>query len=327
MRMGHTIEYVLFPGALGLDITGPLEVFNTASEITRSKKHKAYSARFVAAEKGPVRLSSGLEIVANASFKEMSKKAAPQADTLLVPGGSDIDSVISDPDFMDYIRRRSTLAGRIISVCRGTFILAAAGLLDGKKATTHWLDADELGKRFPEVIVKSDAIFINDDNIYTSAGVSTGIDLALAIVEEDLGVVVGVEVSRLLVVYFRRPGAQSQFSQPLKSQEVAGERFSSLYNWLAGNLDHAISVEQMAEFSGMSQRNFARVFKSKTGMTPNKYLETLRLDKAREIMISGNEGLDTIARASGFGREERLRRAFLRRFGVTPSQYRMHFVH
>ncbi|MCK5147946.1 DJ-1/PfpI family protein [bacterium] len=321
--MSQIIEFVIFPGALGLDITGPLEVFHTASAIIEQKRKEntGYKTRFAGANKGPVRLSSGLEIVANATFKDMSS-----ADILLVPGGSDVSKLINDYDFMDYILKRSKQVKRIISVCKGAFILAAAGLLDGKQATTHWRVADELAKRYPKVKVRPDALFIHEDNIYTSAGVTAGIDLALALVEEDFGVSIAIEVARLLVLYYRRPGSQSQFSTPLKAQEAAGKRFSDLHNWLVDNLGAPISVEQMAEYSTMSQRNFTRVFKIKTGMTPNKYLETLRLDRAREIMVAGNESLDRIAEISGFGREERLRRAFLRRFGVTPSQYCLHFI-
>jgi len=322
MFMNHTIEFVLFPDALGLDITGPLEVFNTATAIIEQEGKNAggYITTFVAARKGPVRLTSGLEIMATGSFKDASP-----ANTLLVPGGTGALDAAIDPAFMDFIRQRSQQVKRIISVCNGSFILAAAGLLDGKQATTHWLVADELARNYPKVKVKSDAIFTHDDGIYTSAGVTAGIDLALAIVEEDFGASIAIEVSRLLVLYFRRPGSQSQYSAPLKTQEAAGKRFSNLHNWLVTNLNQSISVEQMAEYSAMSQRNFARVFKIKTGMTPIKYLETLRLDRAREILTVGNESLDRIAEISGFGREERLRRAFLRRFRVTPSQYRLHF--
>lgn len=321
--MSHAIEFVIFPDALGLDVTGPLEVFNTASQIAGQKTGKSsiYTFRFAAERKGPVRLSSGLEIMADADFNGRSA-----IDTLLVPGGGGARKVMNDPVTIEYIRKRAGQAKRIISVCNGAFILAAAGILDDREAATHWLVADELAGLYPKVKVNADAIFTVDENIYTSAGVTAGIDLALAVVEEDLGVSIAVEVSRLLVLYFRRPGSQSQFSEPLKAQEAAGSRFSSLHNWLVDNLDENISVDQMADHAAMSQRNFARVFKNKTGMTPNKYLETLRLDRAREIMAAGGESLDRIAEVSGFGREERLRRAFLRRFGVTPSQYRLHFI-
>ena len=320
--MTHTIEFVLFPDALGLDITGPLEVFHTASEIVdqRQGAGHGYRIRFVAADKGPLRLSSGLEIVANASFKE----TAP-ADTLLVPGGAGAKTASFDREFIEHIRKRSEKVKRIISVCNGSFILAAAGLLDDKSATTHWMGTEELAKRYPRVRVAPDAIFTREGNIYTSAGVTAGIDLALAVVEEDLGPVVALETARYLVLYFRRPGSQSQFSAPLKAREAAGARFSNLHAWLIKNLGRPITGLQMADYSAMSHRNFARIFKAATGMTPGKYLERLRLDKARELLAAGDDSLDAIAEVCGFGRAERLRRAFIRRYNVTPSQYRLHF--
>ncbi|MCP4147084.1 MAG: GlxA family transcriptional regulator [bacterium] len=320
--MAQIIEFVIYPGALGLDITGPLEVFSTASDIVeRQKKGSGYVTRFVSAARGPVRLSSGLEIVADSSFENDSP-----ADILLVPGGKNTECITENPDYMNYIRKKAKQVKRIVSVCDGAFILAASGLLEGKQVTTHWFGADRLAKTYPGVKVNPDAIFLKDGNVYTSAGVTAGIDLALAMVEEDLGISVAIKVSRILVLYFRRPGSQSQFSEPLKAQEAAGKTFAKLYKWLVKNLEKAISVEQMAEYTFMSERNFARVFKSETGMTPNKYLEILRLDRAREIMTVGNESLESIAGISGFRREERLRRAFIRRFGVTPSQYRLHFM-
>lgn len=320
--MSHLIDFVLFPNALGLDIMGPLEVFNTATEILRLRgdTDAGYRTRFVAAEKGPLRLSSGLEVVAQSRIGD-----GPAADTLLVPGGMGTYAAIENEEFIKRVRQRAEKAKRIVSVCSGAFVLAAAGLLDGKRATTHWRISDDLFREYPKVNVVPDAIFTQDGNVYTSAGVTAGIDLALALVEEDLGVSIAVEVSRLLVIYFRRPGTQSQFSAPLKSQEAAGERFANLHNWLLEHIDEPVSIESMADRVSMSLRNFSRVFKSNAGMTPGRYIETLRLDRARELLASGNDTLEAVAEASGFGREERLRRAFMRRYNVTPAQYRLHF--
>ncbi|MBI9083278.1 MAG: GlxA family transcriptional regulator [Desulfobacterales bacterium] len=320
--MPHQIDFILFPGALGLDITGPLEVFSSATNLLRKKSggDTGYRTRCVATTPGPVRLSSGLEIVADAGFDD-----APSCQTLVVPGGMGTENAVKDPAFIDRIREKARQADRIVSVCTGAFILAAAGILDGRQATTHWIATDNLTKFFPRVKVVPDAIFTRDGNIYTSAGVTAGIDLALALVEADFGASLALEVSRRLVVYFRRPGSQSQFSTPLKAQEAAGRRFARLHDWLLKQLDKPISVERMAEHAAMSPRNFSRVFKQKTGFTPTRYLETLRLDRAREILSAGGDSLADIAEACGFGREERLRRAFLRRFQVTPSQYRLHF--
>ncbi|WP_028315840.1 GlxA family transcriptional regulator [Desulfatibacillum aliphaticivorans] len=321
--MPHVIEIVLFPEVLGLDVFGPVEVFHTASRILEQTQgiKQAYSFRFAAAEAGPIRLSSGAEIMAQTDFIEPF-----QGDMLLIPGGLGAHMMAKNADFVKIIRDRAKQAKRILSVCHGAFLLAAAGLLDGKRAATHWLGADDLAAQYPKVRVEPDAIFIQDGAVYTSAGVTAGIDLALAVVEEDFGMATALDAARMLVLYYKRPGGQSQFSTPLKAQEAAGKRFSPLHNWLLKNLESDISVEDMANRSAMSERNFARVFKSETGMTPGKYLEALRLDRAREILISGGESLDGVAQASGFGREERFRRAFYRKFGVTPSQYRLHFA-
>ncbi len=320
--MQSTIDFLLFPDALGLDVTGPLEVFNTATAVLekRGKQHCGYRARFVAARKGPVCLSSGLEVNATASFKEPST-----ADILIVPGGRGAAQAAAETEVIAYVHRRAKQVKRLISVCNGAFILAAAGLLDGRQATTHWLATEALARSYPKVKVQPEAIFTRDGNIYTSAGVTTGIDLALAVVEEDFGAALALEVSRVLVLYYRRPGSQSQFSAPLEAQAAAGSRFAGLHDWLVARLDRPISAEQMADQVAMSPRNFARVFKAKTGMTPVKYLETLRLDRARELLAAGHTSLNLISEISGFGREERLRRAFVRRFKVTPSQYRLHF--
>ncbi len=321
--MQHIIEYVVFPDAVGLDLTGPLEVFNTATALMKNegRTETGYASRFIASRRGPVRLSSGLEVLAQADFAD----AAP-ADTLLMPGGPGVYAALEDPGFIAALRERSRRLKRILSVCNGAFFLAAAGLLDGRRATTHWRTAEDLARRYPQVEVMPDAIYIRDGHIYSSAGVTAGIDLALAVVEEDFGASLALEVSRMLVLYFRRPGTQSQFSAPLKTQAAAGKRFAKLHDWLVGNLSQPVSVEQMAAFTAMSPRNFARVFKARTGMTPHKFLETLRLDRARELLAAGNDSLEHIAAACGFGREERLRRAFLRRFRVTPSQFRLHFT-
>jgi len=319
--MSHLIDFVLFPNALGLDITGPLEVFNTATQLLRLKGGSGgYRARFAAAKKGPVRLSSGLEVIAQSKMGD-----GPAADILLIPGGIGANDAVDNDEFIARVREGAQKAARIVSVCSGAFILAAAGLLDGRRATTHWRVSDDLIRQYPKVNVVPDAIFTRDGNVYTSAGVTAGIDLALALVEEDLGGSIAIEVSRMLVLYFRRPGTQSQFSAPLKSQEAAGERFASLHAWLLEHIDETVSVETMADRVSMSPRNFSRVFKAGVGMTPGRYVETLRLDRARELLAAGDDTLETVAEASGFGREERLRRAFMRRYNITPAQYRLHF--
>ena len=322
--MVRTVEFILYPGVLGLDVTGPLEVFHTATRIVKRTTggNDGYEFYFSASRKGPVLTSSGMGIAADCTFG-----CKRPVDILLVPGGDGIEERMSDLELLHHVKVREEEGSRIVSVCKGAFLLGAAGLLDGRRTATHWSAADALAACCPSARVAHDAIFVKDGQVYSSAGVTAGIDLALAIVEEDFGVALAVETARYLVLYYRRPGSQAQFSAPLKAEAAAGERFAALHRWLQEQCDSAITVEQMAEYSAMSVRHFSRVFKSETGVSPNRYLETLRLDRAREIMSSGGESLERIAELCGFGREERLRRAFLRRFGVTPSQYRLHFMH
>lgn len=226
---------------------------------------------------------------------------------------------------LNRIKTEAKRARRVASVCNGAFILAACGLLKGKRATTHWIVAEELARRYPDITVASDAIFLRDNKIATSAGVTAGIDLALALVEEDHGSALAMDVARMLVLYLRRPGGQSQFSAPLNSQAQAGRRFIDLHDWILENLNQPISIERLADRAGMSPRNFSRIFTSETGISPGQYVELLRLNRARELLESGNDTLQTIAEMSGFGREERLRRVFQRRLRVTPVEYRNHF--
>ena len=320
--MLYSIDFIIYPEALGLDISGPLEVFNVASRFLThlGRSGSGYKIRFAALKKGEYSLSSGLKVIADVDLDEK-----PPAHTVLVPGGDGVQKVSADPVFIEKIRHKCLAGKRIVSVCNGSFILASAGLLDNRRATTHWMKANEFTKTYPKVKLEPDAIFVQDGHVYTSGGVTAGIDLALALVERDFGVSLAIEVSRTLLVYFRRPASQSQFSTPLKAEKAAGSRFVKLHRWLLTNIQDKISVEQMADFSAMSERNFSRVFKQATGLTPIKYLETLRLDRAKEILSSGKDTLEAIAASCGFENEERLRRAFRRRFQLTPSQYRCNF--
>jgi transcriptional regulator GlxA family with amidase domain len=316
------VEFLLFPGMLALDITGPLEVFNTATLILKNsgRSGAGYEYTFTAEKTGPVPTSSGLSFMADHSFTGDSSP-----DIFLVPGG---DLSLKDrvhSRLLAYVGDAAGRSGRTVSVCKGAFLLAEAGVLKGKKATTHWLEADALSCDYPEVDVNAEAIFLKDGRVYTSAGVTSGIDLALALVEEDFGAAVALEVSRYLVLYYKRPGLQSQFSSPLVNQAAAGETFRKLFAWLSENLERNVTVEEMAEHAAMSPRNFVRSFKKETGQGPGKFFENMKLDRAREMIISGASTLEEVAEQSGFGREERLRRAFLRRNGLTPSQYRLHF--
>lgn len=316
------VEFLLYPGMLALDITGPLEVFNTATLLLHNlgKMNSGYTFIFTSQEIGPVKTSSGLSMVADSTF---NSRHSP--DIFLIPGGKLSENEIKTSNLINYVKSQKKKDIKIVSVCKGAFILAEAGLLDGKRVTTHWMSADSMRKNYPDINVDIDAIYIQDENIYTSAGVTSGIDLALALVEQDYGRPMALEVSRYLVLYYKRPGFQSQYSSPLMNQTSAGDKFNRLITWLEKNLLRNVTVEEMAEYSAMSPRNFARVFKKETGQGPNKFFENMKLDRARELLISGCNSLDEVAEKSGFGREERLRRAFLRRYGLTPSQFKLHF--
>lgn len=320
--MIRTIEFFLFDGTLGLDITGPLEVFSTASDLLKKQgcARKAYLPVFSAAKRGMVTLSSGLKLKAEI---ELGKCEPP--DILLIPGGLGVDRVTQTTGLLRRIKKEAGRARRVVSVCNGAFILAACGMLKGKRATTHWIVAEELSRQYPDTTVVPDAIYVRDKKIATSAGVTAGIDLALALVEEDHGPALAMEVARMLVLYLRRSGGQSQFSAPLDLQTLAGKRFSDLHDWMMENLREPLSVEHLADRAGMSPRNFSRIFASETGMSPGRYVESIRLNLARELLESGDDTLDIVADKCGFGREERLRRVFLRRFSVTPIEYRNHF--
>lgn len=318
----RSVEFFLYPDALGLDIIGPLDVFSTATEILRQNgdTNKGYRALFSAEKPGLIKLNSGLQLQA-----EISIGKGKPTDIFLVPGGLGIDQVTQNSDLILCIRSKAEKAKQIVSVCGGTFILAKAGLLKGKKVTTHWKGAKELASLYPDINVVSDAIYVRDGKISTSAGVTAGIDLALCLVEEDFGSSLAMEVARILVVYLRRSGGQSQFSAPMELRSKAGKQFTALHDWMFENLEQRLSVELMAERAAMSPRNFSRLFTRETGITPGKYVELMRLNKARELLESADLSMEAIAEASGFIREERLRRAFIRQLKITPFQYRLHF--
>ena len=320
--MKKRMVFFLYPGVVALDVTGPAEVFNAAAELLErdGRGGEGYELIFSAMDAGPVATSSGLRLHADVRLDGRG------VDTLLVPGGRAAEAVSEDAGVVRVVRRAADEAGRVASVCTGAFLLAAGGLLDGLRAATHWMASDRLAELYPAVRVEPDAIYVREGRIVTSGGVTAGIDLALALVEDDFGPALAMEVARLLLLYRRRPGNQSQFSAPLAAQTRAVGRFSELADWVEAHLDRKLSVEVLAERAHMSPRTFARIFPSETGMSPGRFVEQLRLDRARELLESGVRELEQVARESGFGREERLRRAFQRRLGLSPAQYRAHFI-
>ncbi len=324
------VVFVLYPGFVGLDLAGPLDVFSCATRLAERQGRPApYRCRFVAQAAGPVTASSGLPVLAESLSdifgNDASEAHALAPHTLVTPGGVTPGREGDDPDLCTLVAGLAARSRRVVSVCTGALLLAACGLLDGRRATTHWQACARLAAAYPAVRVEPDAIFVRDGSVVTSAGVTAGIDLALHLVEEDLGPATAMEVARLLVVYRRRVGNQSQFSAPLRAQTRAGARFGPLHAWMETRLGEELGVERLADQAHMSPRHFARVFPQETGMSPARYVEQLRLDRARELLESGEAHMQTVAVAAGFGSEERLRRAFQRRMGVTPSQYLEHF--
>jgi len=310
--MTRTIGVLIFPEFQLLDAAGPIAAFEVAG---RETPVPAYRLQLLARSKGPVASSSGATLLAD------EFAAAAPLDTLLVAGGWGIRQALSCPETLAFIRQTAASARRTASVCSGAFLLAGAGLLDGRRATTHWGRAAALARAYPQVTVEPDRIFVRDGAIWTSAGISAGIDLALALIADDLGDAVAKRAAQQLVVYHRRPGGQSQFSALLELDRPNG-RFGPVLAWARERLAEALPVDRLAAHAAMSPRHFARAFAAETGMTPAKAIERLRLEQARERVESGNEPIDQLSIKTGFGDPERMRRAFIRAFGQPPQALR-----
>jgi len=318
----RSVVLVAFDQALLLDLAGPLQTFATASELAvEAGLARPYRLSVVSARGGAVPTSSGLPLVAE-PFAALRGKAV---DTLIVPGGRGARLDPPDAALLRWIARQARRARRTCSVCTGAFLLAGAGLLDGRRAVTHWAHCARLQELHPRVRVEADPIFLRDGNLWTSAGVTAGIDLALALVEEDLGRDLALRVARQLVVFLKRPGGQSQFSAVLQTQARDDGSFERLHAWMAAHLAEDLGVEALAERAGMSPRNFARVYTRRLGVTPAKAVERLRLEAARRALEETTAPIERVARTCGFGDEERMRRAFLRQLGVPPRHYRQRF--
>ena len=318
--MTRTVAVVIFPEFQLLDAAGPITAFELAGrEITelpgRETAAPPYRIRVVAPSAGPVASSSGVMLTAEILPPPTG------IDTLLVVGGLGTRNSEADPVLLAWLREAAGAARRVASVCTGAFVLAAAGLLDGRSGTTHWRYAASLARQYPAIRVEPDRIFVRDGKLWTSAGITAGIDLALALIADDLGEAVAKSTAQRLVVYHRRPGGQSQFSALLRL-DAPGGRFGPLLGWARERLDEALPVERMAAQAAMSPRNFARAFVAETGMTPAKAIEHLRLEAARAHVEEGSEPIDRVAVATGFGDPERMRRAFIRSFGQPPQALR-----
>ncbi|MGW2514347.1 GlxA family transcriptional regulator [Streptomyces scopuliridis] len=312
----RSVLVVLFDDVQSLDVTGPVEVFNGAGLATGDRG--AYRIRTASLDGAPVRTSSGLTLVPDLALTD-----APDPHTLVVPGGSGTRG--PDPLLIAWLRERAPRAGRLVSICTGALLLAAAGLLDGRRVTTHWIAADLLATHYPAVEVDPDPIYIRDGEIATSAGVTSGIDLALALVEEDLGREVALTVARHLVVFLRRPGNQAQFSAQLAAQTAQREPLRDLQSWISDHPGGDLSVESLAARARLSPRHFARAFRAETGMTPGRYVERVRVEHARRLLEESADGVEEISRACGYGTPEAMRRAFIRALGTAPAEYRRRF--
>ena len=315
------IVILIFDGLQTLDATGPLEVFALANfERQRHDDTSAYSVEVVAPNGGVVTSHSGLRLMADRGCRAVG----PGVDTLIVAGG-DVRAVAGDRAVRRWLVACSRRVRRLASVCSGAYVLAAAGLLDGRRATTHWNSTADLARRFPRVTVEADAIFVRDGKIWTSAGVTAGIDMALAMVAEDLGHALALAVARRMVVFLKRPGGQSQFSSHLAAQATPPGRLRDLPAWIVDNLAADLAVERLAERVAMSPRTFARVFHRETGVTPAKFVERARLDAARRLLEDEALGLDEVAARAGFASGEQMRRTFRRHLRVLPFDYRKRF--
>jgi transcriptional regulator GlxA family with amidase domain len=315
-----TVVYLAcFPGAELLDIAGPTSVFSSATSLLRRKG--GYEVRLVAERAGAVVTSSGVTLTAQHALGSLRGPI----DTLIVPGGL-LGAIHNAAPLVPLISRLAPRVRRLASVCSGALILSRAGVLDGRTAVTHWAACDELRRMNPQCRVEDDRIFVRDGNVWTSAGVSTGIDLALAMVEEDHGAQLALEISRWLVVYLRRPGGQSQFSAPLAAQVAEREGIRKLLLWMSENVQADLSVAALARRATMSERTFARVFTAETRFTPAAYVERLRIDAARRSLETSKKSVKQIARLCGFGTAETMHRAFRRGVGSTPLEYRARFA-
>jgi transcriptional regulator GlxA family with amidase domain len=314
------VEVVAYPSVQLLDVTGPLQVFASANEhVVQAGGTPPYVLRVVAEGGQGVMATAGLRIATS----PLPRTGAPP-DTLIIAGGPGVDAAAADTVLVDWVRQRTKKARRVASVCTGAFLLGASGALDGRRAVTHWSYCAELARRFPAVRVESDPIFVRDGAVWTSAGVTAGIDLTLALVEEDLGRTVALAVARYLVVFLKRPGGQAQFSEAL-SMQSAEDEFGALHEWINKHLSDDLSLAMLADQAGMSERSFSRHYAEAAGVTPARAIERLRVEAARRLLSETRLPVKRISQRCGFGSEETMRRSFLRVLSATPNDYRARF--
>ncbi|MDU0342792.1 GlxA family transcriptional regulator [Bosea rubneri] len=312
----RTIAVLAVRGVQLLDVSGPLDVF---AEANRQAGAERYRLLVVAPDSGPLASSSGVRLLPDLSITDAR---AEEIDTLLVAGAPQAAEMMPAPDLLAWLRAQAPLTRRYGSVCSGAFILAAAGLLDGHRITTHWAVAEQLARSYPMVTVDADAIHVRDGRLRTAAGVTAGLDLALALVEEDLGREIALKVASQLVMFFKRPGGQLQFSRKGEAEPAGRSALQEVQRWVAANPAGDHSVASMARRMELSPRHFARLFRSEVGLTPAAWVETARVSAARQFLEGGKEAPKQVAALCGFADADTLRRAFARHVGVTPAEYR-----
>lgn len=319
----RTLALLIYPGVQALDAVGPLEVFAAASRVAEHfGGPPAYELALLGTQAGPIATRSGYALVAQRDYRSLRR--AP--DTLLIAGGEGAIEARRDRALLAWLRRMAPRVRRLGSVCTGALLLAEAGLLDGRRATTHWASCRHLQQRHPQVRVESDPIYVQDGHVYTSAGVTAGIDLALALVEQDLGPKVAREVARQLVVFMQRPGGQAQFSVQLAAQAPSTSSLANLQAFIAEHPEADLSVEALARRAAMSPRTFARRFRGELGVSPGQYVQRARVESARRRLEQADESVAQIAERCGFGCEETMRRSFLRVLRIAPGSYRARFT-
>ena len=307
-----------FANAQILDIVGPLQMLSGVNDACGGA---AYRLTILAERKGELVTTSGMKLIADGAWDDLPKTI----DTMIVAGGDGTREAVRNKALLAAVRTAAKKARRIVSVCSGSFVLAAAGLLKGKRATTHWQSTDDLARLFPDITVEADAIYVRDGQVWTSAGVTAGMDLALALIREDFGDDMALAIARRHVVFLMRPGGQSQFSAHLSVEANAQGKLAKLLRWIPDHVSDELDIPAMARKANMSERNFARVFREETGKTPAHFVECARIDAARRLLTQSEIPVETVARRTGFGSEERMRRAFQRQLKVSPASFRARF--
>tara|TARA_R110002110_G_scaffold413729_1_gene641538 strand:- start:16924 stop:18000 length:1077 start_codon:yes stop_codon:yes gene_type:complete len=319
----RNVVMVIYPQVHILDVAGPIEIL-TGSSLFLETENSPYQVSLVAEQAGPVMTTSGLTLQADQAFADAMRSRKP-IDTLIVAGGHGTTSALGSQSLLHYVRTAAGRARRIVSICTGAMILAELGLLDGRRATTHWFWCPVLKRQYPQITVEPDALFVRDGNVWTSAGVTAGMDLCLALIEQDWGHDIALQIARYNVMYMMRPGGQAQFSAQLIGQLEDQSPIADTIRFIQNNLDGSLSISTLADNACMSERTFARKFKDAMQLTPAQYVERARLEAARAQLEQASKSVALIAWDVGFENAERMRRAFQRHLGISPSEYRERF--